>query len=151
MRHFFDQLQHMGWKVYAFVSALLLPIFPMMMTILFLLVADLITGVWASKRRREPITSHRLSMSITKALLYNIVIISSFLVEKYVMGVIPWTRIVSGFIAVVELHSIMENVNSLTGVNVWRAIKGFFMKRKDEYGDVFRSSMGDVNNRKKIK
>lgn len=98
------------------VAVVLAPIKAAMAVAGVLIVADLITGIWAAYKRGEAITSAGLRRSITKMLVYQATIILAFLVEKYMLdGVLPITKIASSFIGITELKSVLENLNNASG------------------------------------
>lgn len=81
-----------------------------------LILLDLITGVWAASKRKEPITSRGLRRTITKLFVYESAIMIAFLTETYLtLDIIPVAKIISSFVGVVELKSVLENINSIGG------------------------------------
>lgn len=92
-------------------------------SVVILLTADLLTGIWASIRSGEKITSNKLWNTGNKIILYNLAVIVSFVVETYLFQEIPWVRIVTGFIAMTELQSFYENICKITGKDIWSYIK----------------------------
>lgn len=103
-------------KLFIILYAFLLPVVKVIYTIIFLLVVDLITGLWASKKEKQPITSSALSRTIGKLLIYSTTVILAFIVNKYLLEGFgfPIENIVSGFIAITEMTSIMENMNRIS-------------------------------------
>ena len=94
-----------------------------MITVGILIVADLITGVIAARKRNEKISSARLRDSISKCLIYQTAIITGFLVQNYIMDdVIPIVKIVGSAISMVELTSLYENLNTISGTNIFKEI-----------------------------
>jgi len=126
------------WKSFAWVGVFLAPVKPLMIAIGALIVIDLILGVWAALKSKEKITSRGLSRTIAKVIAYQLAIISSHIMETYFAQGVPIVKIVSGLIAVTEFKSILENVNKMTGVNIWESIIArftrftkFFPKKKE--------------------
>jgi hypothetical protein len=72
-----------------------------------------------------------MSLTVSKLLLYNLAILSGFLCETYLIKEIPFTKIISGFIALTELKSISENVTAVTGVNYWSKIMEYVKRSKN--------------------
>lgn len=116
---------------YVMLIVFLAPIHPVMYTTVFIVMADLVVGIWAAIKRGETISSRKMSKSVSKVLLYNLALITSFVVEKYMLPELPLVRLASGFIAAVEVESFFENINTITGVNLWDAVKAWF-KRNEE-------------------
>lgn len=123
-------------KMLLFVTAFLAPLVPAMLATGFLLLVDFITGVWAAYKRGEAITSRRMGHGVTKILLYNLAIITGHVVEMYMITfdnepIIPLSRIIVGFIALVEFKSISENIYRITGVKLWDNIREALKRRTD--------------------
>ena len=87
-----------------------------------LLVFDFITGIWASLKRGESISSRRMSRTVGKAVLYQLAIISAFLLEVGIGGVIPVAKLVAGVIALTEGKSLVENLNTISGTNLFKVV-----------------------------
>lgn len=78
--------------------------------------ADLITGMMASHKRGEPITSAALRRTAIKAFVYEAAIMLGFLTETYFTGTsVPVSKIISSFIGLAELKSVLENLDSISG------------------------------------
>lgn len=110
-------------KPYAFwLLALISPITTVMLTIVFLIIADFITGAYASYKNKIPISSERIGNTVSKFFMYNLVVLSAFLLEKYIVNEIPFQRIITGFIAIAEIKSILENFDKIYGINPFKAL-----------------------------
>ena len=105
------------------ICAVLAPIKAVLLVTGFLIFADLISGILAAKKRGEPISSAGLRRTISKVLVYNLAVISGFLVETYmVSGLLPVSKLISGVIALVELKSILENLNTINGTDIFKTV-----------------------------
>ena len=103
--------------------ALLTPIKSMLIATGLLIFADLILGVWAAHKRNEAITSAGLRRSVTKFLVYQLVIITGFVVEKWLLDdLLPVSKLVSGVIGLVELKSLLENANTIHGSDLFKTV-----------------------------
>jgi phage-related holin len=84
-------------------------------TVLVLILADLVTGLLAARKKKHSITSSGLKRSITKLFVYETAIILSFLTETYLLdGTLPLMKIVTGYIGITEFLSVMENLNVIS-------------------------------------
>ncbi|OED45607.1 hypothetical protein AB832_01340 [Flavobacteriaceae bacterium (ex Bugula neritina AB1)] len=101
---------------------ILSPVNGVMMTMVFLILVDFITGSYASYKHKIPISSQRIGNTISKFFIYNLVILASFLLEKFIVDEIPFLKIIAGFIAVAEIKSILENFNKIYGVDLFKAL-----------------------------
>ncbi len=99
------------------------PIKTALATALVLIIADMITGIWAAYKRREKISSADLRRSVSKLAIYELTLCFSYLAEHYMMSdQLPALKIVSGMIGLVELKSILENLNSISGNDLLKSI-----------------------------
>lgn len=96
--------------------AFLAPVANVIFAVLFLILVDFITGLSASIKEKKDITSSALSRTIGKTLVYLTTIIVGFVVNKYLLVDFdfPVESIISGFIAITECKSILENLNRLS-------------------------------------
>ena len=92
------------------------PIQAAIITVFVLIMADLVTGVYAAWKSEELITSSGLRRTITKLCVYEAALLLGFLTQTYLTGpYVPVSTIVSTFIGVTELKSVIENLNSISG------------------------------------
>lgn len=113
------------WIQGLFVSsmAFLLPIKLVIITAGVLIFADLITGIFAARKRGERITSAALSRTIAKLAVYQTVIITGYMLQMNLLSnVIPVINIVSGVIGMVEFKSIIENANTILGADIFKEV-----------------------------
>lgn len=100
----------------------LAPVKSTILAVYFLILVDLITGLWASYKEKQDITSSGLSRTIGKILIYSITIVISYIVHKFLLigFEIPIESLVSGFIAITETKSIFENINRISNNQVMK-------------------------------
>ena len=96
------------------------PITAAMVGLAVLIFADVITGCKAAKVRGEEIRSNRMARTVSKIIFYSIAIILSRVMEVSFMEWLPIAKLTAGYIAVVEFKSNMENIASITGVDIWK-------------------------------
>lgn len=110
---------------------------------------DMIFGIWRSVKIGgwKSIRSRRLSNTISKSLLYAGAIVAVYLLEKYVLADILGmfisvdlilTKAFTFFCAFVEIKSVNESYEDITGKNVLKAFKDFLTRTKQEW-DEFKS------------
>lgn len=124
-------------KVWLFASlAVFLPIKELMLTIGFLVAADLVVGVWKGIKTGQRIRSRRMSDTITKLLLYQLAIMSGFLIETFIISeLIPITKLIATVIAIIEFKSIIESIESVTGKDLWGKIKTIIGRKSEDLTD----------------
>jgi hypothetical protein len=116
--------------------AVFLPIKELMLTIGFLVAADMVVGIWKALKLKQRIRSRRMSDTVTKLLLYQIAIMSGFLIETFIIAeLIPITKLVATVIAVIEFKSIIESIESVTGKDLWSKIKSIIGRKSEDITD----------------
>jgi hypothetical protein len=124
--------------------AVFLPIKELMLTIGFLVGADMVVGIWKALKLKQRIRSRRMSDTITKLLLYQIAIMSGFLIETFIISeLIPITKLVATVVAVIEFKSIIESIESVTGKDLWSKIKTIIGRKSEDITD----AMTDAKNK----
>lgn len=107
----------------ASLIAILAPAKALLISIIFLVLADLATGIWAAINRKERIESAAMRRTVTKLAVYLVAVISGFLVEQYMLeSLLPISKIVASVIGLVELKSILENADSILGQSLFKLV-----------------------------
>lgn len=125
------------------ILAVLSPVKPMIYVALLAIMLDTSFGVWRSVKKGgwKAIKSRRLSHVISKSLLYCGSILFIFLVEKYIAADLlahfiavdlVMTKIVAFFCVAVEIKSINESYESVTGKNLLKSLREFVTRAKEE-------------------
>lgn len=124
-------------KVWLFASlAVFLPIKELMLTIGFLVSADLVVGLWKAIKTGQRIRSRRMSDTVTKLLLYQLAIMSGFLIETFIISeLIPITKLIATVIAIIEFKSIIESIEAVTGKDLWSKIKTIIGRKSEDITD----------------
>lgn len=123
--------------------AVLSPVKPMIYVALLAIVLDTFFGIWRSIKKGgwKSIRSRRLSHVVSKSLLYCGAILFIFLVEKYIASDLlahfiavdlVMTKIVAFFCVAVEVKSINESYESVTGKNLLKSLREFVTRAKEE-------------------
>lgn len=96
-----------------------------------LVMFDMITGIMLARKKGESITASGLKRTVEKLVVYNIGLITGFILEQFMLGSsIPFVKILTGLIGTTEGKSIFENVNLISGIDVFQKIKNFFITDK---------------------
>lgn len=110
-------------KLLLAATAALAPIMMVIITVGVLIMVDLITGIWAALKRGEKISSAAMRRTISKIVIYQVAVISGFMLETYILeGILPVAKIVAGVIGMVEFKSILENCNMIMGGDMFKII-----------------------------
>lgn len=106
------------------LMAFFAPTVPLLLSIGFLVGVDFIFGIYRAWKTNQEITSRKMSKTITKIFLYNMAILSVWVLEKNIIGSeIPITKIVAGMICLVETKSIDETFKLVFGFSIWEKMK----------------------------
>lgn len=125
------------------IIAVVSPVFPMVYIAVLAILIDTVFGIWRSVKLGgwKSVRSRRLSHVISKSLLYSGAIVFMFLLEKYIAADIVahfisidliMTKITAFFCVVVEIKSINESYESVTGKNVLKSLREFITRAKEE-------------------
>jgi len=129
------------------------PIQPILYGVLFLIFADTITGIMASfKRVKLPfkilkwnswkhITSARLGDTITKALIYMLLIICGFVIDKHIINNsdLYFTKFFAASVSLREVKSLIENAAIILNNNFMSVFKSVVTKGwKQTLSDMFK-------------
>jgi hypothetical protein len=119
--------------------SIFLPIRELMLTIGFLVGADMVVGIWKALKTGQKIKSRRMSDTITKMLLYQLAVVSGFLIEKYIItDMLPIAKLIGSVIAIIEFKSIVESIESVTGQNLWTKIKEVIGRKSDDIDNLMK-------------
>jgi hypothetical protein len=125
------------------ILAVISPVFPMIYIAILAILIDTGFGIWRSVKKGgwKSIRSRRLSHVISKSLLYSGAILFTFLIESYIAKDLiaqfiavdlVMTKVIAFFCVVVEVKSINESYESVTGKNMLKALRGFITRAKEE-------------------
>lgn len=122
---FFKGIYDLGGKSIAFLYAYLAPLHGNLLTIYLLLICDLISGITKARKKGEPITAAKLSLTLYKFFFYSLIIILAFQIDvhTFLSTSLYLTHIVCYYIVMVEFKSNAENVSEITGIDLWIAVK----------------------------
>jgi len=114
-------LKHAG-TFSVFLLSFVTPIVPMLVLTGVLIFCDAVTGVWRAVKTNQKITSKKLGGTVNKFVLYSLAILLTHGVETVFTALqfIHMTQIAAGFICMVELKSVYENISDITGLNIWK-------------------------------
>lgn len=113
--------------IYIYIIVYFSPVFPVLFGLGFIVLTDFVTGMLASRKRGEVISSRKMRPTITKGIGYMAAILVAHTFEKSFMPDLNCLKIVSGLIALIELKSLDENIKDLTGKSLF---KQFFKEGK---------------------
>lgn len=104
------------------IFAIFAPIGHLLLTTAVMIFIDLITGIMAAKKRGEAITSAGLRRTLSKLFVYEVSILLAFLAETYMSDVLPFVKLASAMVTLVELQSVYENLNEISGTKLLQVL-----------------------------
>ena len=131
-------------KLMAIILSFFLPIVGILILIAASVILDTITGIWKSKKLKQPITSRRLSAIISKILLYEATVMLFFAMDKFLLNDIVMqffsielltTKILALTMVSIEVISINENYKQVKGIDLWASLKNLFARAKEVTSD----------------
>lgn len=118
--------------------AVFVPLVHLLIAVGLVIAIDFVFGIWRAIHVKEKVTSRKMSATVGKMLLYQLMIISLFLVEKFMMGgLLPITQIGASFLGLIELKSISESFEIIYNVNLFNKIKLFFSRGENKNKNIF--------------
>ncbi len=131
-------------KLMAIILSFFLPIVGILILIAASVILDTITGIWKSKKLKQPITSRRLSAIISKILLYEATVMLFYAMDYFLLNdiVISFfsielltTKILALVLVSIEVISINENYKAVKGLDLWASLKNLFARAKEVTSD----------------
>jgi len=120
-------IEHMLLKVLVYLSFVFTPVAIALTWMGVFVFIDLVTGLWKAKIKNEAITSKRLGNTITKVVMYFLAIITSRVMDAELLKAtfLPFTiaQLAIGFFSITEFKSIMENISTILGTDVWKFLR----------------------------
>lgn len=114
-------LIHLWIGIVAFIS----PLLPLAVLVSTLIATDFIFGIYRAYKLGELINSRKMGHTISKMFLYNMAVLTVFMLEKIIVGTdMQFTKIAVGVIAMVEVKSIDESFKILYGFSIYESIIG---------------------------
>ena len=107
------------FTMFSWISSFIMSVATFLSFTLIIVLVDLYTGRMAAKHRGEAIKSSGYRQSVKKYVLYMLGILISELFIRVFSLPIPLTYMVAGVVALTEIKSIFENIETVTGVDLW--------------------------------
>jgi phage-related holin len=126
--------RHTG-ELITFMIMFFSPVKAAILSIILLALFDFITGVSASYKLGNKITSRRMYSSIVKVTMYSTLILASHLIEAHLMDYLPMVKLATSSVALVELKSLYENVSVVLGIDLWSALKAVMDRKIETHKD----------------
>jgi hypothetical protein len=107
------------------------PVSAIVYSLTFIIFLDFLFGICKSIKLKDQVTSRKMSQSISKIFLYNLLIIGLYVMDTYVMQTgIGLEKVGASLIMIVEMRSIDEHFTKLFGYSLWDKISEQFKRGK---------------------
>ncbi len=133
------------FKILLIILAFLTPIKALILITGICIALDTIFGIWRSKKKKESITSRKLSAVISKMVLYQSAIILFFAIEKFILSdiiasftdiTLLITKLVTVTLVGIELTSINESFKTVKGYSLFDKFKSLLARAKSLKGEI---------------
>jgi len=123
------------------------PIQGLLIAVAFGIMLDTFTGIFKSIKLNglQSIRSRTLSNVISKMLLYQVSIISLYIIDKFLLNELVnlhfstqflFTKLVAIILVFIELVSIKENIEEALNVDIWKLLKKVITRAKEVKTDI---------------
>lgn len=141
---FFNLKTHIVAAI-AIIIAFFAPIAPLLIIVAIAIFADTILGIIKAYKRKQKITSRRMSAIVSKMFLYQFTVLSVFIFDKYLIGELIGiftdiqfvaTKLVTLTLLFIELKSVNENIEAAFKINIWASLKKMVARAKEVKDDL---------------
>ena len=129
-------------EIVAFLLLFFTDLYSAMLAVGFLIMVDTFTGMLHAYQAGIPkfgfwfgwknIESRKMGRIIIKLILYPLALVVAKVAETYLLSEIPWIKVTSGILAMIEVRSIFENMGNILGYDLWNRMKKAIWKDKIE-------------------
>jgi len=140
-----SSIQKSSFQLLAVISTFFMPISGILFLIAFAILVDTITGIWKSRKLKIPITSRRLSAIISKLFLYEVAVILTYMIDKFILNDIiltffsvplMLTKLLALVLLSIEVISTSENYEAVRGINIWSSLKNLLQRSREIKQDI---------------
>ena len=143
--------------VISIILAFLFPIRGLIIAVGLAIVLDTIIGIFKAKKLNgwNSVSSKKLSAIISKMFLYQGAIILFYMMDKFILGEfialfigVPLflTKVLAATLCFIEIKSIDENIEIITGKSVWNRFKEMLTRAKEAKNEIQDLSEKQDNN-----
>ncbi len=123
---FGQRISDIAINIIWFLILYLAPTFDTILIIGFFVFCDMITGIMAAKKQGIELTSKKLRPTVGKFISYGIAILVAHVIEQHFIHDFPSLKVMAGLIAYIELKSMNENIEKITGYNLFKTVLNKF-------------------------
>lgn len=109
-------------SIISMALAFFAPTIPMIVMIGFMVICDSVTGILASRKKGIGFVSGKLRDTADKFISYGIGVLIAYLIQVLLIPDFPALKSITALICYIELKSINENIEVVTGLNLFKGI-----------------------------
>lgn len=107
----------------------MLPAREAMLGLTFLVAVNVMTGIWKAKHQGDGVHVIGLINALMRLIAYQVAITVTYVAEVIFFNGLPLTQVVAGIMAAKQLQSSLDNLHTVTGLDLWTNIKELFKKK----------------------
>jgi len=117
-------------KIFTFIISYFAPISSIVHVMLIFILVDCLSAIWAAKKNNIPIESRKMRKTVIKMFWYLSAVLMAHMMEKeFNIQFAHMAQIVAGFVCMVEMKSVFENITKITNEPVFIKIYKIFEKK----------------------
>ena len=129
-------LNHLN-SLFIAIIAVFAPLKESLLAIGFLITMDFIFGNIKALIKNQKITSRKWFNTASKVILYTGCVISVYILDQYILkSGMNLHKIIGIFLGLIELKSILENFEEITGINIWDKLVKIVKRGTSETKDI---------------
>jgi len=140
LNNLFEKMSFYCAQIFAILISFVSPIAGVLIAVGAFVLLDTVIGVWKAKKIKQKITSRRLSSVINKMLVYQLTVITFFILGHFIVNDIvkqfidvdyAMTKIVAVILISIEFFSIDESFKTATGKGLLERFNELLQKYKE--------------------
>jgi len=140
LNNLFEKMSFYFAQIFAILISFISPIAGVLIAVGAFVLLDTVIGVWKAKKIKQKITSRRLSSVINKMLVYQLTVITFFILGHFIVNDIvkqfidvdyAMTKIVAVILISIEFFSIDESFKTATGKGLLQRFNELLQKYKE--------------------
>ncbi|MFZ4400911.1 MAG: phage holin family protein [Bacteroidales bacterium] len=133
-------------KIITFLLSYFAPIAAIIHVMLIFILVDCLSAIWAAWKNKIPIESRKMRKTVIKMIWYIAAVIMAHMME--ITFSLQWAhlaQVVGGFICMVEIKSVFENITKITNEPVFIIIYKLFEKKANDSMNLNNNENGSKN------
>jgi len=118
------------FKFLTFILSYFTPIATIVHVMFIFIIVDLVSAIWAAKKNNIAVESRKMRKTVVKIFWYTAAVLMAHMMEtEFSLQFAHMAQIVGGFVCMVEMKSVFENITKITNEPVFIKIYKLFEKK----------------------